>query len=258
MLKAFTVAGICALLFLSGCGRCEAPKGKDIVAYVNKEPVYAAELDREIALKARQDPALKVTPETKKDELDLIINKKLIIQEAMERGLAREERFVNTIKAFWEQALIRDLVERKNAEFQEFVFVTDDDIRNYYENMQWRMTFKVIKSRSEHAADDLLAKLERGDTSGIEWETIGPVLYEDASSTPLKEGFRMSTGEFKRIDDAPDYYVITVDKVEPVTLEPLETLKSEIERRIATDKERIMFEKWLKEKRKNSKIKINL
>jgi hypothetical protein len=258
MLKFLAVSGISALLFISGCAKCEAPKAKDIVAYVNKEPVYASELETEVARKAKRDPGLKVTPDSKRDELDLIINKKLIIQEAMERGLAREERFVNTIKAFWEQALIRDLVERKNEEFGKFVFVTDDEIRNYYENMQWRMTFKIAKSRDKRAADELFTKLEKGDSSGIAWEQIGPVLYEDASSTPLKDSFTMSPGEFKRVDDDPDYYIIGVEKVEPVALEPFETLKPEIEKRIAADKQRNLFEKWLKEKRKNSKIKINI
>jgi hypothetical protein len=176
----------------------------------------------------------------------------------MERGLAREERFVNTIKAFWEQALIRDLVDAKNAEFGDYIFVTDAEAKDYYDNMAWRMTFKVLKGRDRRSIDEAYERIVKGNAEGTTWETIGPVIYEDVSSTPLKEAFRMSPGQFKRIDDTPDYYVIAVEKVEAVALDPFETLKPEIEKRIAADKQRNLFEKWLKEKRKNSKIKINI
>jgi hypothetical protein len=108
---------------------------KKIVAYVNKEPIYESELNREIALKARRDPMFKVTPETLSEELENIVNRKLIIQQAMEKGLAREDRFINTIKSFWEQTLIRDFVGYKRKDFQDYLFATEDEIKNYYDSM---------------------------------------------------------------------------------------------------------------------------
>ena len=124
----------CSVMFLSGCGKPDQAK-KGIIAYVNKEPIFSSDLEREIALKVRQDPAFKVTPKTEAEQLDTIINRKLIIQKAMERGLARENRFVNTIKAYWEQTLIRDFLEYKDREFQQYLFVTEDEARDYYNKL---------------------------------------------------------------------------------------------------------------------------
>jgi hypothetical protein len=76
--------------FLSGCGK-EGPPKKDVVAYVNKEPITASELKREIALRLKAEPDFKVTPQTEREQLEVMISRKLIIQEAMEKGFAKEE-----------------------------------------------------------------------------------------------------------------------------------------------------------------------
>ena len=125
---------ILVLIFLAGCAKNEADK-KNVIAYVNKEPIFSSDLKREIAFKVRQDPAFKVTPKTEAEQLDTIINRKLIIQKAMERGLAREDRFVNTIKAYWEQTLIRDFLEYKDREFQQYLFVTEGEARDRYNKL---------------------------------------------------------------------------------------------------------------------------
>src|SRR3989338_287930 len=132
-------------LLLSGCGKNHSTADKEIIAYVNKEPVFAYELRRDIALRAKYDPGFKVTPDTESDQLDVIINRKLIIQAAMEKGLAREDRFVNTIRTFWEQVLIRDFIDYKKKDLQEFLFATDDDIKRYYDRMSEKVTFKLVK-----------------------------------------------------------------------------------------------------------------
>jgi hypothetical protein len=255
MLKFLTIACISSLLFLSGCGG--SPKDKGIAAYVNKEPIYASELDREIALKVKQDPSFRVTKEAMRDQLDLMINKKLIIQESMAAGLAREDRFVNTIKGFWEQTLIRDFIDYKNREFKDYLFATEDEIKKYYAKMAKRMTFKVLKSEDKEYIRIAHENFLKDPAESAAWETIGPVVYED-SSAMLADSFELKEGSAKRFDDEPYFYIVKVEKIEPVTLEPLEVLRPEIEERIIADKERSLFDKWLKEKRKKSRIKIEL
>lgn len=135
ILKYLVLLSVPVFLAISGCSKCEAPSGDRIVAYVNKEPVFESELNRNIAVVARQQAMFKLTPEAENEELDNIINKKILIQEAMNKGLAREPRFINTIKNFWEQTLIRDFVDYKQKEFQEYVFVTDEEVNKYYETL---------------------------------------------------------------------------------------------------------------------------
>jgi len=128
----------------SGCSKYERFNQKDVIAYVNKEPILASELARDIALRQRQDPAFRVTPETEAEQLNTIINKKLLVQKAMEKGLAREERFVNTIKSFWEQTLIRDFIEYKQKGFKDRIFVTEDEIKNYYDRLPAKETLGTL------------------------------------------------------------------------------------------------------------------
>lgn len=243
--------------FFSGCGKSPLDDKKDIIAYVNREPIFASDLKREIALKARQDPTFKVTPETKDDQLDMIINRKLIIQEAMEKGLAREDRFVNTIRSFWEQALIRDFINYKKSQFQDYLFVTDDEVNKFYDNISKRITFKILKSKDKRYIDNAHDKFIKNiDLESMPFETVGPVGYEEITSSVLQEAFEMPIDEAKKFEDAQNHYLIMVANVDRVAVGPQESLKPEIEKRIATMKERRLFEEWLKEKRERSNIKF--
>ncbi|MDP2922513.1 MAG: hypothetical protein Q8O30_02170 [Candidatus Omnitrophota bacterium] len=244
------------LLLLSACAKSDANKEKEIVAYVNKEPIYALELQREIARKVKSDPTFKLTPQAQSDQLENIINRKLIVQAAMRKGLAQEERFVNTIKAFWEQALIRDFIDYKNKQAQDYLFVTEDDINKYYDNLSKKVTFKVLKAKDKRAAEDAYKKyLKDKDTSM--WQTIGPLGYEEIESTMLLDAFRIPIDEVKKIDDIDSCYLMTVVAKESVAIEPLEKIKPEIEKRVIISKERRLFEDWLSQERKKAKIEIN-
>jgi len=244
-------------VFLYGCQNSGKIDKKDVAAYVNNEPILNSELKREMALRVRQDPYFKVTPYTEKEQLNLIINRKLITQEAMARGLAKSDKFVNTIKAFWEQTLIRDFLDYKRKEFQDFIFVTEEEVAKYYDNLSSKVTFKVIKSDDKAYIDNLYGRLmNKEDVSDAHFETVGPVGYYDIMSPLLSEIFGAPIGEPQKISAPPDYYIVTVEAREKIALEAVENIKDEIEKRIMAAKESRMFENWLKEKKAKSNIKI--
>lgn len=248
------------IMLLSGCGgacKSDLPHKEEIIAYVNKEPIYASELKKEIALRARHEPGYKSTAEAEADQLDIMIDRKLIIQEAVSKGLGRQEKFVATIKNFWEQALVRDFIEFKKKEFADYLFATEEEIKKYYGNLGKRITFKVLKSRDKNYIDavyDEFIKNKEIDTAG--WETIGPVGYEDIDSETLSEAFDLPLGGLKKAEDAPDYYIVMVSEKENVELLPLDTLKSQIERRVLAMKEKLLFNKWLKAEREKASVRI--
>ncbi len=242
------------VVVLSGCGKI-ADKD-DVIAYVNKDPLYASDLKKAVAMRARLDPSFKITPETEREQLEIIINRKLIVQEAMEKGLAREGRFVDTIKTFWEQTLVRDFIDFKKGEFQDYLFATDEEIKKYYENLSYKVTFKALKVKDRRIAEKAYRKyLNDKDVSG--WETIGPVGYGDLTFGVLLDAFEMEEGNAKVLTDEMNYYIVEIAAREKIEIALLDNLKPEIEKRIMLMKERRLFEDWLKEKRKKSKIKIN-
>lgn len=117
-----------------GCDR-HREKGR-VVATIDNSPIYAKDLKRDLALYLRSDPLFKVTPQTLDDTLDRLIDKTLLIKEARERKLDQTDRFVNTIKTFWEQTLIRDLMVEKNMEFELEISVTEEETRGFYEKLE--------------------------------------------------------------------------------------------------------------------------
>jgi len=243
-----------ASTLLSGCAKKDS--SKEIIAYVNKEPVYAAELKREVALRAKRDPSFKLTPDTEAEELDNIINRKLILQTAVAKGLAREDRFVDTMKAFWEQTLIRDFIDYKKREFKEYFFVTDDEIKDYYRNLSDRLSFKIVRSKSKKYIQDAYNEaVKNKDTQIIPWQAIGPVDYDEIGPGILLDAFKMSVGDVKILEDPPDYYLIMLANREKRELEPLEAMKPELEKRIIEMKERRLFEGWLKAEKTKANIK---
>jgi parvulin-like peptidyl-prolyl isomerase len=243
-----------SIIFLSACTQLDT--SKEVVAYVNKEPIYASELKREIARKAQCDPLFKLTPDAECDYLESLINRKLIVQAAMKKGLAQEERFVNTIKAFWEQTLIRDFIDYKNRQGKDYLFVTDEDASNYYSNLSKKVTFKILKLKDKSSLEAAYQKyLKNKDTS--RWQTTEPLGYEDITSAALLEAFRLPLEKGEKFDDGSNYYLITVVAREDVPLEPLEKLRPEIEKSVVALKERLLFEDWLNKERKKAKIEIN-
>ena len=173
----------------------------------------------------------------------------------MESGLAREERFVSTIRTIWEHTLIRDFIEYKKKQLQDYLFATDEDIKKYYENISYKATFKVFKSRDKAAADAAYEKyLKDKDTSS--WQLIGPVGYDDVGPIALLDAFEMGEGEVGRFTDEPNYYIIEVSGKEKLEIAPLDSIRAEIEKRVISVKEKRLFEDWLKEEKKRSKITI--
>lgn len=239
---------------LSACAKSKA-SDKDIIAYVNKDPIYRSDLKRDIALRAKFDPAFNLTPETESEQLDAMIDRKIIVQYAMEKGLARDERFVSTIRTIWEHTLIRDFIEYKKRQLADYLFATDEDIKKYYDNMSYKVTFKVFKSRNKAVADAAYDKYLRDKDTSL-WQAIGPIGYDDVGPVPLLDAFEMGEGEVGRFTDDPNYYIIEVSGKEKLELAPLDSIKDEVEKRVVSMKEKRLFEDWLKEQKKASKITI--
>ncbi|MFA5145926.1 MAG: SurA N-terminal domain-containing protein [Candidatus Omnitrophota bacterium] len=247
---------IAIAVLLQGCGTSGRPANEEVVARVNKDTVTKTDLMRDLALRARFDPDFKISPDTEQEQLESMIEKKLIIQYAMEKGLARDERFVNSIRLIWEHALIKDFIDYKKKEWQDYLFATDDDISRYYDNMSQRVTFKALKSRDRKPVDEAYKKyLKDKDTTG--WKVIGPLAYDEIASSAFLDAFEMGKGEAKVFESSPYYYLIEVVERERVDLAPMESMKPEIEKKVVALKERRLFEDWLKDRRKKAKIKIN-
>ena len=247
------IVSILLLPVLAGCGG-DKREGKTI-ATVNGEPVYLEDFKREVALRVRQNPSFKVTPDTLDEVLDLIIDKKLIIQEAVNKRLAEKDRFLNTIKAFWEQTLIRDFIDYKNNESGSLGRVTESEISEYYDKLKTKATFRIAGRAEKEDIDILMKRAERGEE--IEWDTTVSLSYEEVPSVTLSKAFDLAPGQMGIFEEGYMHYLIYVVSEEPVPVPPLEEARSRIEKKIRQIRRQRAFNDWLEAKRSSSDIKIN-
>ena len=254
----FSIIIFFLILILSlslGCSRATSDDDQ-AVAVVNEDPITLKNFQKEIALRSKQNPAYEITPTAIEGQLDTIIDRRLMIQEAMKMGLAGNEDFVRTIQAFWKQTLIRELIENKNREWEERLFVTEREIRDYYRKAQQIVTFKVIRTDDEKKAEEILKRIKK-EKDSLDWEIVGPIAYFDVDHPVLKEAFHMSEGQIKMLKDGEEFLVIAIEKKETIALSPLEEVQGQIKKEVLESKKTEALEEWLAEVRGKADIEIS-
>ena len=98
-------------LFLLGCGASE-PK-KAVLAKVNNYEITAEEFNQEFK---DSNYAAVDTPQSRKEFLNVLISRKLILQDAQARGLDKDKAFLKAIEKFWEQSLLKIYLDQKDRE----------------------------------------------------------------------------------------------------------------------------------------------
>ena len=138
MLKKIT-ARLClaiAVLLLGACSPAPDNSGNDrTLATINDYSLSLGTFQRELASELELEKDYKLTEQAKREFLDTLISKELLIQEAVRRKLDREEAFVKAIEKYWESTLIRDLLSLKGQEISATIVVTQEEIEGHYRTL---------------------------------------------------------------------------------------------------------------------------
>jgi hypothetical protein len=252
---------VLALLACSGSGG-KAEKEK-VVATVNGAAITATELQQEVEGYGKVNPVSSPTVDHRRqhlmfdDQLQQMIEHKILIQEAVKMGLNEDKEFVQTIKTFWEQTIIRNLIEAKTEQLSEKSFVSDQEISTEYERMKIRPRIRAMRGlRTEKEADDLALQMQSGH-SFVGEETIGPLLYEDVKGSPLANAFDMKVGQVKKCDAGDEHIVIIVTDQELMKLPPLKELSNRIKGSILAQKRQKALQEWIATVKENASIQID-
>jgi len=129
------------LLFLSlnlfCCSQEKTENGK-LLAKINDLKLSLNEFQYQLAAELELDKDFKLTKEAKKNFLEEIIRKELLIQEAQRLKLDKKEKFVRALERYWESTLIRDLMEIKGKEISRTILISQEEIRAHYDTMKKR------------------------------------------------------------------------------------------------------------------------
>lgn len=246
---------LCIIPFIAfSCSRNE-PLPEEI-ARVNDVPILLKDFQREVSLASRRDPTLKITPASLEELLDTMIDKRLLIQEAVNRGISEDERFIETIKAYWEQTLIRELIAAKMKEWENEVFITEEEARSHYRRMGSKLTVRVADAESREEAEAKKAEMLAGNVAHGE-ELLGPLFADDIAMTnPLYEAFDMEKGEAKVVKGRRTYTAMVIVGKELMEVPEYEEIDERIKVYLLEQKKQKVFESWVEEIKESSRIEV--
>ena len=123
----------------------------------------------------------------KKDFLETFVSRKLILLEAEKLGLDKDPKFLHDVQNFWEQSLLKIVVDRKTREVSREVMVTEQEVQDYYNSWveknpddsktldELRPTIKWVlsKERQTSAISSWIEQLKQNADIKIDKKALG-------------------------------------------------------------------------------------
>ncbi|MFZ5907432.1 MAG: peptidyl-prolyl cis-trans isomerase [Nitrospirota bacterium] len=233
----FIVAGISVLIAYELRSRPPAPR--ETALTVNEKVITVDEFNRLYASRP-------YGAESKSEFLNDLIVRELLIQEAQKQGIDREESFRRSIQNFYEQSLIKILIDRKFSSLN--LSVSDEDLLQRFALFTKRFHMTIAASDTEEEALRGIYRKEESrevyfDDLSQELQGALASLAEGETSAPLRVG--------------EEYVVIRLDKVVP---DPSRTVpvseKDKIKIRFLEEKKEKLINEWISGLKSKATIKI--
>ena len=259
------IFSIFLLIFVCGCGNKGAKNDDRVLAKVNNYELRVSDF------KGAVDPALLrryasySSSQEKEQLLETLISKEVLLQEAQKLNLDKEKSFMKEIEGYWEQALLKSLINKKIKELSPNIIVTDDEIANEYNRLKYKVLAELYIFSDKTPAEQL-------SKSGVNFDQVKETLKAQMVSempadwyisTDLPQKldsylFAMNPGELSpAIEYNDSWVVLKVLNIEERAIAPLQELKSRIREDIIRIKREDLMESWSAALRKKASIKIN-
>jgi peptidyl-prolyl cis-trans isomerase C len=205
--------------------------------------------------------------------LDQVISEKLLIQEANNMGLEKDNDVLEQIKKMTEQILVQTLIQR---EILDKVEVNDEEVSEYYEQNKGSFTEKEqihlynISTANEEEAQVILEQLKAGgDFSEIAKEkSTGSSAAQGGDLGYLTKGtvipeieeiiFALEIEELSEVVKTDsDFNIFKITEKKPEIVKALEEVKEEIIQTLLPTKQKEAFDNLLEELKGKVEIEIN-
>ncbi len=143
------------------CAQEETEKG-EVLASINDYELTLKEFEDQLVSELELEKDFKLTKEAKKEFLDQLIRKEILIQEAKKLDLDRKEKFINAIQRYWEATLIKNLMELKGEELSQRAYVSQEEIEARYNEMKESQgNLPPLEKIQEKIAEKLMEQKKR-------------------------------------------------------------------------------------------------
>lgn len=253
-------------IFLAGCEKAfKSPEDDRVVADINGFGLTVADF------KEDADPALlrkypSLSPRKQKEEiLNELIMKEILLQEAQRMNLDKEGAFMKEIEGYWEQALMKALIQKKLEEFSGHFSFSEVEILEAYGRMQRLLTAEMIffderpdAERLSKAGADFDA-VKRSLQERIVMD-VPPTAYTFGDIPQKLEGvlYTLRVGEVSLpLEYNGNWVVIRLSREEPQVVEPLQELKPRLAQELVRRKREIVLEDWAVGLKKKSSVRVD-
>ena len=243
-----------------------------VMAEVNSGSITTGDFERELKNLPEYLKAMADTPQGRKEMLDTMVIRELILQQASKDGLDKgpeiEEKLIDLKKRLIVESFLKKKVETESN-------VSDEDLKKFYEqNKDKFKTGEQIKAshilvKTEKEAKDILAQIKSGgnfeelakknsvDSSSAKGGDLG--WFGKGSMVPAfeKAALALKEGQVSEVVKSDfGFHIIKLTGKRPAGIRPLEEVKEQIKGAIMPTKQQEVFQKIKEELKKTAKITV--
>jgi len=252
--------------------KAEAKKDGQVLVEVNGASITTTDFNRELKNLPEYLKAMADTPEGRKEMLDTMVIRELILQQATKDGLDKSADIEEKLKDLKKRLIVESFLKKKvETESQ----VSDADLQKFYEQNkdkfktgeQIRASHILVKTEKE--AKDILAQIKAGgnfeelakkysvDSSAAKGGDLG--WFGKGSMVPVfeKAALSLKEGQVSGVVKSDfGYHIIKLTGKRAAGVRPLEEVKDQIKGAIMPTKQQEVFQKIKEELKKGATITI--
>lgn len=204
-------------------------------------------------------------PGIKEKALEDLITRAVLVQEAQNQNLDKQEVFMKEIERYWTQSLVKFILKKKSEDISRTIYVEEVEVKNEYRRRMRKVFAEFVVLSDKSAAEQLsvadnnfeeIRQTLKGKIISVQspqWREVGdlPARLDDHL-------FSLSPEEIsKPIEYENKWVVIRVLKIGVAEIKPYEDLAPQIRREIAKRKQEEALENWLSDLKKKADIEVS-
>ena len=256
----------------SGGAKTGAKKEGKVLAEVNSGSITTGDYERELKNLPEYLKAMAETPQGRKEMLDTMIIRELILQQASKDGLDKGAEIEEKLQDLKKRLIVESFLKKKvEAESK----VSDEDMKKFYEQNKDKfksgeqMKASHILVKTEKEAKDIVAQIKSGgnfeelakknsvDSSSAKGGDLG--WFAKGSMVPVfeKAALALKEGQVSGVVKSDfGFHIIKLTGKRPAGIRPFEEVKEQIKGAIMPTKQQEVFQKIKDELKKTAKISI--
>jgi peptidyl-prolyl cis-trans isomerase C len=268
-----SIAALCGCSGKSGTDGAKGSKsGGQALAEVNGVTITTEDFKKELENLPPYLKPMADTVEGKKEMLDTMVIRELILQQARKDGVDKSPAVADKVEDLKKRVVVEAFLKKK---VEEQAGITDADLQKFYDQNkdkfktgeQVRASHILVKSEKE--AQDIQAQLKKGgnfeelakkysvDSAGAKGGDLG--WFGKGSMIPEfeKVAFSLKEGEVSGIVKTQfGFHIIKLTGKRPAGMRPFDEVKDQIKAALLPEKQQEVFKKLKEDLKKSAKLSI--